>query len=90
MIKHVLTNGSYFQTLTVVCITYCYTHTQINDFVSMRRNRLDHVAGGIFWGKSKTIFGTMASGSSNSDGQRDNNSSENTIKCRTAILSSTT
>ena len=50
MVKHALTNGGYFQTLSFVCITYCYTHTQINDFMSMRRNRLDHVAGGIFLG----------------------------------------
>ena len=50
MVKHALTNGGYFQTLSFVCITYYYTHTQINDFMSMRRNRLDQVAGGIFWG----------------------------------------
>ena len=50
MVKHALTNGGYFQTLSFVCITYYYTHTQINDFMSMRRNRLDQVAGGIFLG----------------------------------------
>ena len=50
MVKHALTNGGYFQTLSFVCITYYYTHTQINDFMSMRRNRLDQVAGGIFGG----------------------------------------
>ena len=50
MVKHALTNGGYFQTLSFVCITYYYTHTEINDFMSMRRNRLDQVAGGIFLG----------------------------------------
>ena len=50
MVKHALTNGGYFQTLSFVCITYYYTHTQINDFMSMRRNRLDQVADGNFLG----------------------------------------
>ena len=71
MVKHALTNGGYFQTLSFVCITYYYTDTQINDFMSMRRNRLDQVAGGIFFDNQRQFFGTMASGSSNSDGQRD-------------------
>ena len=31
MVKHALTNGGYFQTLSFVCITYYYTHTQINE-----------------------------------------------------------
>ena len=71
MVKHALTNGGYFQTLSFVCITYYYTHTQINDFMSMRRNSLTKWQVVFFWDNQRQFFGTMASGSSNSDGQRD-------------------
>ena len=72
MVKHALTNGGYFQTLSFVCITYYYTHTQINDFmcpcVEIGLTKWQVV---FFGDNQRQFFGTMASGSSNSDGQRD-------------------